>query len=340
MEDNNRYNFNSSDLLFRVFKYRKILILTSGIAALASLIVAFLITEKFESSVVMFPAPSTSISKSLISYSAISSSTSVYGEEEEVEQLLQVLHSDELHKLLVDKHDLMSHYEIDNDDPHKYSKLRKTYDSQVKFKRTEFMSVEISVLDKDPQMAADIANNAVAFLDTVMNKMEKKRAKEAFAIVEETYQQKLKELSHLKDSLRDIMRRGVFDYESQSEVYTSAYADALAKGNLHNAKIIQQKLDTLAEYGGAYVSIRDYLDYEYEQLSLLKMKHREAKVDAEQSLPHAFVINKAQVPDKKAYPKKLTIIVLTTLATFALTFITLIVLENIKQYKAIDQSGQ
>ena len=38
------------------------------------------------------------------------------------------------------------------------------------------MAVQISVLDKDPQMAADIANTVAALLDSVKNDMQRQRA--------------------------------------------------------------------------------------------------------------------------------------------------------------------
>jgi len=341
VKNSNRYNFNSSDLLYRVFKYRKILLGTSGIAGIAALIISLMITEKYQTSVYMFPAPATSISKSLIQHNEIESSkNSVYGEDEEIEQILQVLNSDELHNLVCMRHDLMHHYEIDTTDKYRYTKLRKSYNSNIKFNKTQYMAVEISVLDKDPNKAATIANDIVDLLDTVMNRMELKRRREAFAIVDKAYQDKLEDLNFLRDSLTHIMQKGVFDFESQTKTYTEAYASALSRGDIRAAKILKEKLDTVAVYGSTYISLRDLLNYEFEQLARLKMKRKQAKVDAEYTLPHAYVINNAYVPDKKAYPQKLYIVIITSLATFAVTFITLIILENIKQFKIIDADKQ
>ena len=41
------------------------------------------------------------------------------------------------------------------------------YKSNVKFRRTEFLSIEIAVLDEDAQMAADIANEIASYMDSV-----------------------------------------------------------------------------------------------------------------------------------------------------------------------------
>ena len=49
------------------------------------------------------------------------------------------------------------------------------------------MAVKISVLDKDPQMAADIANDIAELLDSTKNNMQKVRALKGFKIVEGKY---------------------------------------------------------------------------------------------------------------------------------------------------------
>ncbi|MBP5584499.1 MAG: hypothetical protein J6X43_11230 [Bacteroidales bacterium] len=79
-------------------------------------------------------------------------------------------------------------------------------------------------------------------------------------------------------------------------------------------------------------------------MSALNQKYKEAKVDAEQILTHYFVVNKATKSDKKAKPKRAVIVVVSTIATFIFTFIVLIFLELVKDYRrqeeALEQSQQ
>ncbi len=49
------------------------------------------------------------------------------------------------------------------------------------------MAVKITVFDTDPQMAADMANDIAALLDSTRNFMQKERAVKAFQIVNEEY---------------------------------------------------------------------------------------------------------------------------------------------------------
>jgi hypothetical protein len=132
---------------------------------------------------------------------------------------LQVLHSDEIMQRLVEKYDLMSHYEIKPSEKYAQSKLAAKYKSNLTFKRTQYMAIEISVLDKCPETATNIANDCTNLIDTVLNKMQKTRAREALAIVEYSFNEKSAMLKKIEDSIKTIMKKGIYDYESQSEVY-------------------------------------------------------------------------------------------------------------------------
>lgn len=334
MNSNERYSFNSNDLLFKIYHYKKPLIIISSIGFVVSLIISLFITPLYKSSVIVFPAPSTSISQAYITTLNTYKKESVFGEEEEVEQILQVLNSDELRNNIIRKFNLWNHYEIDSvNTSHPLDKMMKEFQDKISFKRTEYMAVEIEVFDKDPEIAAQMANEITCQIDSVMNKMEKSRAIAAFAIVKQEYDAKVKQLEHFEDSLRNVMQKGVFDFESQSEVFNKAYADALASGNSRGAQQLKVKLDTLAKYGSTYISLRDFLIYEKEQLSLLNSRYKEAEVDANQILTHYYVVNKAFKNDKKAKPKRSIIVLVSTLSTFAFAFIILIFIELLRDLK-------
>ncbi len=68
------------------------------------------------------------------------------GEEEQAEQMLQILNSSGSGIRLLREYDLMNHYEIGLDSKYKKTKLFKAYESNISFRRTEYMAVKISVL--------------------------------------------------------------------------------------------------------------------------------------------------------------------------------------------------
>lgn len=328
----NRYDFSSTDLLIYMWDKRVPLVLISLLAAIASTIISFTITPKFRSTVVMFPTTSTSISKNLLSDNFTGRST-LYeiGEEEQSEQLMQILNSEQIMNRIIEKYNLMEHYEIDPESKFPMTYLYAEYRSNVKFKLTEYLSVVVDVLDKDPQLAADIANDIAAQVDTVFNNMLKQRAVDAFHLVEKEYMEINGTMNESQDTLNKIRALGINDYESQSERFHEALGRAINEGNSRAQRIIQAKLDTLSRYGGLYTSIRDQLAYETSLHSRLKQRYQEAKLEAEQNLTHKFIVDSAYKAEKKAYPKKSIIVIISTIAAFLLTLITLIVVENIRK---------
>jgi hypothetical protein len=72
----------------------------------------------------------------------------------------------------------------------------------------------------------------------------------------------------------------------------------------------------LAKYGGLYTSITEDMEHDREALSRLKTKYEEAKVDATERLPNKFVVNVAKPAEKKSYPVRWLIVLVSTLSVF------------------------
>lgn len=332
MNENINFNFDSPDLLTFMLKRRKPLIILTAIAFLISVISAFfIITPKFKSTVIIFPTSSSSVSHELLTDNLSEKNILKFGEEDEVEQLLQILSSDDIRNKIIKKYNLFEHYNIDINSSYPNTKLKNEYKNNVRFTKTKYLSVKIEVLDKEPQMAADIANDIVVYLDTIINKMQRERAVQALKIVEKEYLFLKEHIKFLQDSILQIRRLGIFDYESQSEVFNDALATALATGKLSGIKKLEDKLAILAEHGGAYISIRDLLEFEIKKLSILESKYQEAKVDSELDLPHKFIVNHAEKSEKKSYPVRWIIVLISTILTFIFSLLLLIILEAFKK---------
>ena len=328
-------NFDSTNILLFLIKWQKPLLVVTLVAAVAAIIFSspFFIKPKYKSTVILYPAATNAISKALLSENSSSKDDILsFGEDEETEQLLQILHSNRIRDKIVVKYDLMNHYHIDSTSKYKYTKLYREYDNNINFRRTEFMAVKISVLDTDPQMAADIANDIASLLDSTKNQMQKERAQKAFEIVRAEYEKLKREVATMEDSLTKLRELGVHDYESQSEMINRQLAIELAKGNKPAVKRLEQKLEILAKYGGPYVSIRDALEYEKKQLSMIKAKYEEAKTDAREVLPTKFVVNRAYKAERKSYPIRWLIVLVTSVSAFLFTLILILILENVQQY--------
>ncbi len=326
-------DFDSTGFLLFLYKWRKVLILSLLIAALGAVIVSspLVITPKYKSYVVLFPVSTNSISKALLSENFSGKQDILeFGEEEQTEQMLQILNSNKIRDRIIEQFGLMSHYGINADSRYRNTRLYREYNRNISFRRTEYMAVEINVYDKDPGIAAAIANEIASLLDSTKNAMQRERAIKAFRIVEAQYHFLRNEIQEMEDSLTFLRQQGVHDYESQAEMINQQLAIEVARGNQAGIRALEEKLSLLAMYGGPYVSLRDALEHEKKQLSLIKAKYEEAKVDAEQELPQKFVVNEAYPADRKSYPIRWLIVMITLVAAFILTTFVLIAIENIR----------
>lgn len=328
--------FNSSSLFIFLYGWRKLFIAIGILAIVTSAIFSssYFITPMYKANVIMFPTSTNSISKALMAdNSGGKQDIMEFGAEEQAEQLLQILNSNKIRARIIEKYNLADHYNIDSDSKYKNTELFREYESNISFRRTEFMAVEIEVFDRDPQTAADIANDISALLDSTKNAMQKERAVKGFHIVEKEYNDLKADIKKMEDSLSSLRKLGVNDYETQAEAYNTQLAIALAHNNASGAKALEEKINNLSEYGGAYVSLRDELEFEKKNLSDLRTKYQEAKVDAEQVLPCKFIVNSAYKAEKKSYPVRWLIVLVTTISSMLLCALSLIVIENIKGKK-------
>ena len=322
--------FFSGVLMQVVYGYRKHLTVIGILAIVASAIFSgpHFITPLYKSTVILYPTASNSISKALLNDNFNNNKDILeFGEIEQTEQMLQVLNSNKIRDRIIDKYNLSEHYGINDNSKYKNTRLHKEYESNFNFRRTEYMAVKITVLDKDPIMAADMANDVAELVDSIINDMQKKIAIKAFEIVENEYLRLLFEIQQKEDSMTVLRSHGVHDYESQSEMFNRQLAIEMAKGESEGVKRLEKKLETLAKYGGPYVSLRDALEHDKKQLSQLKAKYEEAKVDANESLPHTFVINTAYKAEKKTYPIRWLIVVLATITTIFLAIVLFCVVD-------------
>lgn len=164
-------------------RWWKTLAIVFVIAAIASVVASLCVTPRYKSSVILFPTNSNRLSKA-ITADRYSLDYMDYGIERDCEYTIQILLSQSMEDAVCEKFNLMVHYGIPQDDPHKFFKLHEAYRSYVSVKRTEYLGVEVGVLDVDPQYACDIANFIAANYDTLCRKIHTDRATDAFNIMD------------------------------------------------------------------------------------------------------------------------------------------------------------
>lgn len=328
--------FDSSNLVVYVYKWRKPLIIVTLLAAVLAGIFSSpaFIKPKYKSTVTVFPTTTNSLSKALLpqQFSSRGQDIMEFGEEEQAEQLLQILNSDQIRDRIIKKYNLVDHYHIDTTGQYVKTELYKTFESNIEYRRTEFMSVEINVMDTDPDTAAMIANDISNLLDEVKNRIQRERAEKGLKIIEQEYTTLKSEVKSYEDSLTLLRYKGVHDYEAQSSVFNEQLATAIIENGVNSpaVKTIEEKLDTLAKYGGTYVSLRDELQFLKEELIKLKTRYDQAKVDVQETLPASFKVNAAYPAEKKSYPTRWLIVALSAIGAFTVTLIVILTMDTIR----------
>lgn len=196
------------DIIRFMFKHKWPIIIVTLIAAIASVIVSLTIEEKFKSSVILYPKTQVSVSHALTTAELIDPDDHImnFGDDEATEQLIQTLYSEEIRFKIIDKFDLFNHYKIDSDSEFPLTKLHEEFSDNIKFKRTEYQAVQIEVMDTDPQMAADIANEIASLLDKTLNRMQKDVAIEILKVVEEEHNLLLSEITDIEKEIRSLKK--------------------------------------------------------------------------------------------------------------------------------------
>ncbi len=334
-KDNNiNFKFTSTDIILFAWEKRIPLSIISFIAIVISVFVSYQITELFKSTVVLYPVSAASTAKYLLTNQYSGRQTLFeFGEEEQCDQLLQILNSETIKNRIIEKYDLYTHYGINPNHKHKEFEMNKKYRSNIRFRRTKYISAVIEVYDQDPQKAADIANDIAALVDSTMNDIFKERTLDGFKAVEKEYLNEKNYISELEDSLRTLQNLGVLNLEYQTKELTTAYYQALLDGNEKATKTINDKIRTLEKYGASHFLLNEILETEYARMVTLKSKYIEAKVDAEQILTYKYVVDDAKPADKKSYPKKSLIVLQSTFSAFILAYIILLLMDIIRKGK-------
>lgn len=182
-------------------KWWKLLLWVFVIALIASLAISLLITPRYKATATLFPTNSNRLSKAVMDYH-YSLDFMDYGIERDCEYCIQILLSESMERDVCSRFNLLEHYGISPDDPHKMFKLHEQYRGNVNVKRTEYLGVEVSVLDVDPQWAADMANFIAANYDTVCHRIHHARTCNAADLMEGVCTKLGEEIRDLQDSLR------------------------------------------------------------------------------------------------------------------------------------------
>lgn len=326
--ENLNLNNERNNLIQFIWAQRKSLLVITGIVFVISTIVSLLITPLFLSTAIVFPAASSNVSFS--DQRNVKAAAMDFGEEEQAEQLVQILQSSRIRDKVVSKFNLLEHYEIAENDKNKYYKLNNEYISHFDFTRTRYGSIQIDVLDKDPELAAKMANSIVDLIDTVKNDMIRERTKPAFDI----NKRKLAQMLHDRDSVLNLLDSlsalGVVSMDIRSNLF-QALVDS--KNTTEKADI-QAKLRVNALFGAKYDALEHMRNEMIIKIEEFRVSYEQAESDANANFNHKFIVEKAVKADKKEKPKKMIIVLVSSFGGFIFGVLFLLIRQRFQELKS------
>jgi len=326
-------SLDSNNLLILLYRWRKPIIIVCAAAAIVSAAISLLITEKYKSTVTMYAEQQHSFGAQLLEDVKKEDILS-YGEEEDAERLLQLINSDQVRSRIIEEHNLWDVYKIKKDQNGANTLIGKEYNDNVTARLTKFGSVEVAVMDNNPQRAADMANDIGNFADSVSNKMRAERAMLAFGYADNSLKSLQEELRIMEDSMRVLQEMGVYSYLDQIAALTDQFGTALAEGHPDRAKSIKSEMDFLSKYGTAYTKLKSGLEESYTKLGVLKKRYDLMKIDVESNIPAMRIVDTASAADKKSYPVRWLIVAMSTISAFVFVVIFMLLWDNFNRLRS------
>ena len=328
MRQQEKLDFNSLDLIEFLWNKRKLMILIGLFAAIFSSVVALIIEEKFESTVTLYPSKTSSVTFSEVNNE--DQTVSKFGEEEEAEQMLQILESSKIREAIVTKYQLIKHYDIDVTGKFVYTELNETYSDNINFERNKNGAVLITVLDKSPDTAALIANDIASLFDSTKNAMIHARAITDYNIKKEKLKKLENEMKVLIDTMSSLSAIGVVTADAYQGL-----TDAMIKAPDQQTRVeYKEKLKMTELYGSTLKAFQIETEFLSERIATLKSSYEQAETDAKSFPSHKFTVEDATPAEKKSYPVRWLIVVISTFATLLFSIIILLFKEKIKELKA------
>ena len=273
----NNYDHQATARFFS--RWWKVLLIVFIVAAAVSLVVSLLIKPYYKSSAVIFPTNSNRLSKAVMDYH-YSLDFMDYGIERDCEYAIQILSSKRMQHAVCEHFNLMEHYAIGGDHPQ--AKLDKQYKGNITVKRTDFLGVEIGVLDQDPQWAADIANYMATMYDTLCREIHHDRA------------------------------------VSAAEVMAGACA------------ALEAEIDSLAQLPPVQWR-QELIKEKCDQLADLQTRAAQTAVDRDLKVSYKYSVDVATPADKKAYPKRMLIVLAGSLGAVVICIFGLLIFVPAKK---------
>lgn len=346
-----------------LYRRRKYILYACVATCIGAAVISLVLPVYYEASTV-FLAASPDQAKPGVLFGENSAQLNYYGSTGDTERLLTLAESNELLEYLVDSFDLYVHYDIDPDHPKAAFLIRRKLRGLYSVVKTKRDAIELRVEDRDPQLAARMANAAREKIGQMALSLVRSTQIKAVQTFESDINTKEAELAVFADSLQVFRQRyGIYNMTAQSENLTTLYAEAISElaDNRSRLEILERSpaipADTLAymraTVGGIEQKLaavqaemdrynqgvykmnfieRQYYDIN-EALSSLKLRRKEYAATLSADTPALILVEPAETPLVKSRPIRSLLVLLSGGAALFVSIFGVLLLEA---YRSID----
>lgn len=252
-----------------------------------------------------------------------------YSKETATEQMVQLLQSEDVRMKLVDAFDLYTHYDIDSTGNYPRFEMMKRLDENISVSKTEFESIEISIIDENPITAAAMCDSLLSFVDKKAISLVRVRAHELATILKRQMDDKKAEVDSLENAIKEIRTKfGITEFENMVEGFSREYYHAVASGGANSKLETTRK--NLEDKGGEYVFLKEILWKARGEYVTYKLNYEQALMDTKKDLKFHNIISKANPPERKDSPKRTLIMLMFTVGVMLFAIVVIIYQEHYK----------
>lgn len=251
-------------------------------------------------------------------------------EESETEQMIEVLNSNDIKFKMFEAFDLDKVYKVNKEDPNYLTYMLDFYNTNVSINKTEFETAEIKVMDHDPVRASNMCDSIIHFYNLKVRQMHKIKDKEMVDISEKALHQKQHELTTLEKSLDSLREStGIISFGKQVPELTRGYMNALAtgRGSASDTKKIENLYENFSESGTRAVNLENKYNRTMHVIDSLQEVYERYLIEYEKEITYSHVVEYPFPADKKSYPVRWLIVLLSTVSAVFIGLLTFLVLD-------------
>ncbi len=253
-----------------------------------------------------------------------------YSIETRADQLLQLMESNSIRDSLISKFDLRAHYRMDTAQVSDRHVLYNLYKERVEISKTRYESVQVEVTDEDPVVARDMVQAILDQVNLLARRLQREKSLEVLSIAERSLantRAKLDEVEERLDTLRN--RSGLLAYDAQTKELTKAYMKLVTSGGNQSQKdAVQKMLSELETKGGEFRSLTDLSNMFRGEYTKSLEEYEHAVNDMTKVLTYTNVVVYPEIPDKKVYPIRWLIVLISLAASVFLCFLLVAVRDR------------